>query len=107
MHNMVVQASPMAHASCKLSVSCGVQEAAEQVLSQYSSQLQKLYEGHMAQKLGMQQYDKDLTVGLMSNMYEDQTGRLPACSAFTCLDIAKSGVGFQNACKTFLSLSSA
>ena len=28
----------------------------------------------MAEKLGLQTYDKDLTVGLMSNMYEDQTG---------------------------------
>lgn len=55
-----------------------MQEAAEEALSQYSSQLQKLYEGHMAQKMGLQKYDKDLTVALMSNMYEDQTGVLSA-----------------------------
>lgn len=51
-----------------------MQGAAEDVLSKYSSQLQKQYEGHMAQKMGLQKYDKDLAVGLMSMMYEDETG---------------------------------
>ena len=51
-----------------------LQEAAEVALAKYSSQLQKQYEGHMAQKMGLQKYNKDLAVGLLSMMYEDETG---------------------------------
>lgn len=62
-----------------------MQGAAEDALSKYSSQLQKQYEGHMAQKMGLQKYDKDLAVGLMSMMYEDETGIAQAQEAVIAL----------------------
>ena len=68
-----------------LNVVMEMQGAAEDALSKYSSQLQKQYEGHMAQKLGLQKYDKDLAVGLMSMMYEDETGIAQAQEAVIAL----------------------
>ena len=63
------------HADCNVPEwSCTMQEAAQEALAQYSMQVTTQYEAHMAAKLGLHTYNKDLAVGLMSNMYEDSTG---------------------------------
>ncbi len=56
-------------------VAC-VQEAAEDVLSMFSQQLNTQYTASMTAKMGLQKYDKDLAVDLLTNMYEDKTGTL-------------------------------
>lgn len=50
------------------------QEAAEDVLSLFSQQLNTQYTASMTAKMGLQKYDKDLAVDLLTNMYEDKTG---------------------------------
>ena len=63
-----------------------MQDAAEAALSQYSTQVTTQYEALMAAKLGLQTYNKDIAVGLMSNMYEDSTGTPGSCcSCPACL----------------------
>lgn len=46
----------------------------EEALSLYSQQLNELYTQNMSDKLGLLEYDKDIAVDLMTNMYEDKTG---------------------------------
>ena len=51
-----------------------MQEAAEEALSLFSQQLNTQYTANMTAKLGLQKYDKDVAVELLTNMYEDRTG---------------------------------
>ena len=51
-----------------------MQEAAEEALSLFSQQLNTQYTANMTAKLGLQKYDKDIAVELLTNMYEDKTG---------------------------------
>lgn len=51
-----------------------MQEAAEDALSMFSQQLNTQYTANMTAKLGLQKYDKDIAVDLLTNMYEDKTG---------------------------------
>lgn len=47
-----------------------LQEVAEEVVGQYADVLMKAYNGRTARKLGFREYDRDLSVGFMQNMYE-------------------------------------
>ncbi len=51
-----------------------MQEAAEEALSLFSQQLNTQYTANMTAKLGLQKYNKDIAVELLTNMYEDKTG---------------------------------
>ena len=51
-----------------------MQEAAEDALSMFSQQLNTQYTANMTAKMGLQKYDKDIAVDLLTNMYEDKTG---------------------------------
>lgn len=50
----------------------GCQEAAEEAVGQYAEHLMETYNSRTAQKLGLKQYDRDLSVGFMQLMYEDK-----------------------------------
>ncbi len=56
------------------SVPLCMQEAAEEALSLFSQHLNTQYTANMTAKLGLQKYDKDIAVELLTNMYEDKTG---------------------------------
>ena len=51
-----------------------MQEEAEAMLSSYNQQLNSLYTENMAAKMGLQTYNKDLSVQLLSNMYTENAG---------------------------------
>lgn len=51
-----------------------MQEAAEEALSLFSQELNTQYTANMTAKLGLQKYNKDIAVDLLTNMYEDKTG---------------------------------
>ena len=66
-----------------------MQEAAEDALSMFSQQLNTKYTANMTAKLGLQNYDKDIAVELLTNMYEDKTGlRQPMKAASAQLSTA-------------------
>ena len=56
------------------SMQCCMQEAAEEALSLFSQHLNTQYTANMTAKLGLQKYDRDIAVELLTNMYEDKTG---------------------------------
>ncbi len=58
-----------------------MQEAAEEALSLFSQHLNTQYTANMTAKLGLQKYDKDIAVELLTNMYEDKTGLQPSLQA--------------------------
>ena len=60
------------------SMQCCMQEAAEEALSLFSQQLNTQYTANMTAKLGLQKYDKEIAVELLTNMYEDKTGVQPS-----------------------------
>lgn len=43
----------------------------------FSQQLNTQYTANMTAKMGLQKYDKDIAVDLLTNMYEDKTGEQP------------------------------
>ena len=51
-----------------------MQEEAEATLTSYNQQLNVLYTDNMAAKMGLQTYNKDLSVELLTNMYADNAG---------------------------------
>lgn len=69
----VVQWNLMALATSFVAVGLIEKEAAEDVLSLFSQQLNTQYTASMTAKMGLQKYDKDLAVDLLTNMYEDKT----------------------------------
>lgn len=69
----VVQWNLMALATSLVTVGLIEKEAAEEALSLFSQQLNTQYTANMTAKLGLQKYDKDIAVELLTNMYEDKT----------------------------------